>query len=169
VRRLCIISFLFFSAVQFSFGQSIAKRADADQVVWMKDEEQAMKLAFAKAKAKSSLDQFLALAKKPAPKTDGYAVKVGIHEGKYTEYFWIGNFVQTQTGFSGRIDNEPNMVKNVKYGQIYHFKKSEIVDWIYFDLEKRRMLGNYTTCALLTKESKQDADEFKRQYGLSCD
>lgn len=158
---------LFFMAPAVAQSQNITKRAEADQVVMMKDEEQAMKLAFAK--ARSSLDQFLVLAKKPPSKTGSYTVKIGVRDGKYTEYFWIGDFAQTENEFSGRIDNEPALVKNVKYGQIYRFKKAEIVDWMYIDSGEKRMVGNFTTCALLTKESKQDADEFKKQYGLSCD
>ena len=31
------------------------------------------------------------------------------------------------------------------------------------------MMGNFTACALLTKEPPARAESFKRQYGLSCD
>lgn len=31
------------------------------------------------------------------------------------------------------------------------------------------MKGNYTACALLKRETKANAEAFKREYGLDCD
>jgi hypothetical protein len=31
------------------------------------------------------------------------------------------------------------------------------------------MIGNYTACAIIKHEPIEDAEAFKRQYGLSCD
>ena len=40
---------------------------------------------------------------------------------------------------------------------------------MHLEPAKNRMHGNFTACALLTKESPKDAAAFKKQYGLSCD
>jgi len=31
------------------------------------------------------------------------------------------------------------------------------------------MKGNFTTCALLKQQPKQDAEAFKKKYGLECE
>ena len=46
-------------------AQSLLQKADKDDLVFMRDEEPAMKKAFAKASA--SLNDFLAIARAPAP------------------------------------------------------------------------------------------------------
>jgi uncharacterized protein YegJ (DUF2314 family) len=49
------------------------------------------------------------------------------------------------------------------------FARGEIHDWMYYDDANRRMKGNFTACALLTREKPEDAEKMKRTYGLVCD
>jgi hypothetical protein len=39
---------------------------------------------------------------------------------------------------------------------------------MHVDVLKRKMYGNFTACALLTREPPQQAAEFRRRYGLEC-
>lgn len=153
--------------MQSAAGQSVTERAKAGELVFMGDEEPAMRRAFEK--ARSTLDAFLEQAKAPPPGTGGYSLKVGIREGKDVEYFWVGDFAATESGFIGTINNEPRMVKSVRLGQRYSFPKQHIVDWTYIDRNERRMVGNFTVCALLTKESAAEAEATKKRFGLRCD
>lgn len=148
-------------------AQSVLERSLKDELLFMDDEEPDMRRAFRR--ARDTLDDFLQKAGSPAPGTVHYAVKVGVREGARTEYFWIGPFVQERDGFSGRLDNTPQMVKSVREGQTYRFPKSHIVDWMYFDRTERRMHGNYTLCALLTKEPPAEAAKARTRFGLSCE
>lgn len=148
-------------------SQSLSERAAKDEIVLMQDEDPHMQKAFTKARA--TLDGFLALARKPPADTAHFSVKVGIREGKNTEYFWLGPFREEAGGFSGTIDNTPRMVKRVKEGQTWRFSKSEIVDWTYVDRAQKRMHGNFTMCALLTKEPPAEAEAARKRYGLRCD
>lgn len=132
----------------------------------MSHEEPAMREAFDKARA--SLDDFLHKAKAPPANTTGYAVKVGISDGRNIEYFWINQFAEKADGYSGQVNNKPRLVRNVKYGQNYVFSKAQIVDWVYFDLAQRRMQGNFTACALLTKEAPAEREAMKKRFGLEC-
>jgi uncharacterized protein YegJ (DUF2314 family) len=59
------------------------------------------------------------------------------------------------------------LIKRLKFGDTVTFAKRQIVDWTY--LEDGKMKGNYTACAILTRESKESAEAFKKQYGLQCD
>jgi uncharacterized protein YegJ (DUF2314 family) len=61
------------------------------------------------------------------------------------------------------------MIRSVKKGQSYSFAKTEIVDWTYIDKSKKKVVGNFTTCALLTKEPPGVAESIRKQYGLECD
>ena len=97
-----------------------------------------------------------------------YSVKVAVSEGDNTEYFWVIDFKASGSGFIGTINNGPELVHNVRNGEVYHFDRSRIVDWNYIDTKAKRMYGNFTACALLTQQPKADAEAFKRQYGLQC-
>ena len=150
-----------------ALAQSVVERAKADELVFMDDEEPAMHRAFEQARA--TLDEFLQKAKAPPPGTTGFSLKVGVREGKNVEYFWVGDFGPTEKGFSGTINNQPRLVKSVHFGQKYEFVREHIVDWTYIDRNERRMVGNFTVCALLTKEPPAEAEATKKRYGLRCE
>ncbi len=147
--------------------QSLSEKAAKDELVFMRDEDPAMRRAFDV--ARSTLDDFLVIANERSPGKTDFAVKVAISEGMKTEYFWVVDFVRKGGDqFEGEIGNEPRMVKTVKLGQRYGFPRDRIVDWIYIDKVQRRMVGNFTLCALLTQEPKKDADDMKRRFNLDC-
>lgn len=154
-------------AVTTANAQDISAKADRDELTFMRDEEPAMQRAFSKARAE--LDQFLSIARAPAPGLVGFAVKVGISEGADAEYFWISNFSESNGKFTGQISNEPRMVKSVKLGQKYSFVRTQIVDWTYIDKSRRKMIGNYTLCALLTKEPPSEAEATRKRFNLDCE
>lgn len=158
-------------AVAIPFGtvnaQTLLESAKQDEITYMSREEPAMRDAFEKARA--SLDTFLVQARSPAPGTDQYALKVAISDRTNTEYFWVIDFSGDGQQFTGVINNEPRLVRKHRFGEKIAFRREQIADWTFTDFEKRRMNGNFTACALLTKESPAQAAEFKRQYGLRCD
>lgn len=141
--------------------------AREEPLAFMADDHPAMKRAFAKARA--GLDGFLELAAKKPPEMGRFAVKVGISEGKETEYFWITDFSQNGERLAGKIGNTPQMVRTVKLDQTYEFTKDQIVDWLYLDRPKRKMVGNFTYCALLTSEPPAQAEAARRRFNLDCE
>jgi len=168
MRRLVILSMamtvLLFA--QSAVAQSFTDKAKKDSAVEMSDDEPAMQKAMERARA--SLDDFLRKAGAPPSDTDQYSVKVRVTEADKQEYLWISNLKAQGDLWSGRIENLP-MLRSVKKGQSYSFAKSEIVDWTYIDKSKKKVVGNFTTCALLTKESPRVAESIQKQYGLDCD
>lgn len=147
-------------------GETIVERAESDQVALMPDDDPFM--ATAMRHARNTLDEFFEVYKNKSGKQTSFAVKVGITDGSRTEYFWIDDFYEEGKGkYKGVINNEPRMVRNVKLGQFYAFGKNEIVDWVY--MEEGKMKGNFTACALLRREPKQQREQFMQQYGLECD
>jgi uncharacterized protein YegJ (DUF2314 family) len=145
---------------------SLVERAGNDETVSVADDDPAMRRAFTRARA--TLDDFLSKLKSPPAGSGGFAVKVGIRSGQDVEYLWIGQLSVEGERFRGRIDNAPRTVKEVTAGEIFTFTRADIVDWLYIDRPRRRMHGNFTACALLTRESPNEAAALKKRLGLSC-
>ena len=138
-----------------------------DEVVEINENDPAMKAAFKQ--AQSSLDTFLAAVIPSNPKFDAVAIRIAVHDGKKTEYFWATPFKIDGDGFKGSINNVPRVVNNIKYGQEWSFKRTDVVDWMYVDTQAKVMHGNFTTCAQLTKAPPAHAKEMKKVYGLDCE
>jgi uncharacterized protein YegJ (DUF2314 family) len=145
-------------------AQTVLQRAERDELFLVPNEDPQMAAAMRKARA--TLKDFLALAKKPGEKMEGFAVKVAVHDKGRGEYFWILPFEQKGDRFTGAINNTPRSVRNVTNGQTISFSESEIADWMYMD--NGQMKGNYTACALLAREPKAQAEAFKKRFGLDC-
>ena len=123
-------------------------------------------MAEAMRQARATLAEFLSLADAPRPKTSLISVKVGIPAKAAAEYFWISPFTRDNGRFSGKIDNEPNHADNVKLGDTITFDEEQIVDWSY--IENGRLKGNYTLCAILKREPREQAEALIAKYGMDC-
>jgi uncharacterized protein YegJ (DUF2314 family) len=148
-------------------AQSLSERAAKDEIVVRDNDDPAMRKALAR--AKQTLPGFLKLASNPAAGTVGYSLKVGVSDGPNTEYFWVNDFARNGKSFSGILSNEPRLVKTHKNGDRITFAEGQIADWTYFDQRNKKMMGNFTACALLTKEPPAQVAAFKQEYGLECD
>ena len=134
-----------------------------DRLLHMADSDPAMQKAFQKAKA--TLPKFLQEMAKPKGSAN-HVVKIGLPHPGGTEYLWLGELKVQGDSFSGEIDNTPVYVKQ-KSGDRLSFKRSDVVDWMYVDA-KGRLVGNFTACALMSKEPPAKAKAFAEQYGLDC-
>lgn len=150
---------------QAASAQTVLQKAERDEIAMVAKDDPTMAAAMSKARA--TLGDFLAIAAAPKPSMDNFAVKVAVHDGDQNEYFWIAPFSDAHGRFSGRINNQPDIVHTVKLGQLISFERDEIVDWMYMDGGK--MKGNYTACALLKSAPKNEAEEFKERFGLICE
>jgi uncharacterized protein YegJ (DUF2314 family) len=167
VRHAALIALLLTCFTYDTFAQSALEKAERDELAVIPNNDPAMAAAIEKARA--TLSDFLALAKAPRPSTTGFSVKVGFlaDDRKGHEFFWIRPFDSKGDRFTGQLRNSPRWIKRLKFGDTVTFAKRQIVDWTY--LEDGKMKGNYTACAILTRESKESAEAFKKQYGLQCD
>lgn len=144
--------------------KSPVDKAENDEVFHVSDDDPYMRTAFQK--AHEGLDAYLAEWRHPAEGNADFAVKVGVTEGADTEYFWISPFREDAGTYYGVINNEPSLVSIVKLGQEISFTKEQIVDWLY--ISNGKMVGNYTACAMLMRESESDRRAFEERFGLSC-
>ena len=109
------------------------------------------------ARARSEVDSFIAeLSKRNG---SDFAVKVPIRDKDETEHFWLTNIVYRNGQFEGVISNEPGIVTNVKGGQKWSVKKSEISDWMF--MREGKMYGNYTMRPLLKTMPEEEAAKYR--------
>lgn len=141
---------------------------DAEMPPDVPDTDPVMQAAFKQGKA--TLKKYLALAKgNKNPNLMVFAVKVKFVDGKKSEHMWVTPFeFKGPAKFSGRLNDIPRVVGNVKHEQQVNFGTAEIADWMYYDQSQHKMYGNYTTCARLSKARPKDVADVKRIYGLDC-
>jgi uncharacterized protein YegJ (DUF2314 family) len=118
-------------------------------------DEEEMEAAIAR--ARSEVDSFITEMSKGTG-TD-FSVKVAIEDKDETEHFWLKDIVYRKGKFEGVIDNDPGMVSNVKRGQKWSVKKSEISDWLF--MRDGKMHGNYTLRPLLKTMPEEKAAKLK--------
>jgi uncharacterized protein YegJ (DUF2314 family) len=95
-----------------------------------------------------------------------FSVKVSFTDSGQTEYFWINHLSRKGILFSGTINNRPEIIHTVQFGQQVSFPTSRIRDWGYY--LDGKLQGNFTTCVLLAHEDPAQARELKDQIGLTC-
>jgi len=146
-------------------AQSLLEKGNRGDTVRFKQDDADMAAAVERARA--TLPQFLELARAPKPSMKNCAVKVAIPYAEGNDFFWLRLIEFREKQMLGEIRNTPRHAKNVKYGQRILFAEKDISDWTY--LAGNRMMGNFTACAMLKRETKANVDAFKREHGLECD
>jgi uncharacterized protein YegJ (DUF2314 family) len=94
-------------------------------------------------------------------------VKKPFKDGEQVEPIWLSNATFDGTQFSGRVDNEPVNVTNVKLSQIATAAKDEISDWFY--IEKGKLIGGYTIRVLHSQMSPAAKKEFDAHAGFKLE
>ena len=125
-------------------------------------------MAEAMRKARATLPQFLDLVRTPRASVAGMGVKIGIPYGRDgVEYFWIMDLSIRDGKITGRLSNAPRFAKNVRAGEMLRFTEGDVVDWLY--REDGKMKGNYTSCALIAREPKDQRDALVKRFGVDCE
>lgn len=136
---------------------------DDETVMFARDDPE---MAVAIAKARASLDEFLALTEAPPLGTDRYKLKVEVRDGDVSEHFWVIPFRRTETGFVGILANQPEAVRNVVLGQNIEFTRDDISDWGY--RRDGRQVGSFTVCVMFKRMPKEEADYTRAKSGYDC-
>jgi uncharacterized protein YegJ (DUF2314 family) len=128
-----------------------------DKVIRVPTSDATMNAAIEKARA--SLDDFLKIADAPPADVESASIKVKIVDQKQSEHFWVTPFKHEGDRFAGVIANEPQLVKNVTFGQVYQFTRADISDWMI--RRGGRIHGAYTLRALLPLMSADEAAQYR--------
>lgn len=116
----------------------------------------------AMARARSEVGSFIVELANPTG-TD-HAVKAPIEDNGQTEHFWLIDLTYQDGQFGGTINNDPDIVGNVKIGQKWKVASNEISDWLY--MKDGKMFGNYTMRPLLKTMPEEEAKMFRAMFAV---
>jgi uncharacterized protein YegJ (DUF2314 family) len=150
----------------FSLGSAVRAQDGKidDQTRSVSGQDRAMNAAIAQ--ARSTFDDFLALAKNPPPGASGFKIKVMVSDDSGIEHLWFAPFKEVTGGFAGVLVNEPTKIKSMKYGSVYGIRREQITDWGYVQDGKQK--GSFTVCALFLTMDKGTVERYKRDHGFEC-
>ena len=99
--------------------------------------------------ARSSVAEFVERLKNPRPTDESFSVKKMISDGEEVEYLWLTDVSYSDGKFTGIINEDPQSVRNIKFGQKVTVEETEILDWMYLD--DGELVGNFTLRVLLKR------------------
>ena len=117
--------------------------------------------------ARDSLPRFLALARRPGPAMERFAVKIALLGDGGPEYLWISPFAHVGDRFIGQVNSTTSTFARLEKGNSITFGRHDIVDWMYVDAGVMR--GNHSARAILKAALPRDRAAFKRRFGLEFD
>jgi uncharacterized protein YegJ (DUF2314 family) len=117
--------------------------------------------------ARDTVDTFIAALRSRTAAQTNFTVKKPFKDGEQVEHIWLSDASFDGTQFSGRVDNEPMDVKNVKMGQTASAARNEISDWFYVDGGK--LVGGYTIRVLHARMSPEERKDFNAHAGFKIE
>jgi uncharacterized protein YegJ (DUF2314 family) len=132
-KRLMIRWTTFMAVVVLTLA-GCGTKAPTDGVIHVADDDPGMNAAIAKARA--TVDAFITALQSPRPNQTEFSVKMAFTDRGKTEHMWLSPVTYDGTKFQGIVNNDPEMVKNVKIGQEVTVAPGEISDWMYVENEK---------------------------------
>lgn len=110
----------------------------------------------ARAKGKATLPRFVELMKNKTP--GNYTVKYGIKDNAgNVENVWVQVSDYNNSGFTGRVANEPVIVTSYKIGDSIKVPYAEASDWMI--MSNSAIYGGYTMRHSLAKLPKEQAEQ----------
>lgn len=82
-------------------------------------------------KSRQTAPQFIEHLASPGAGETDFSIKVPVTQGNQTEHFWLNKVTYDGSSFHGVIDNDPEIVTNIKLGQEWTCAPAQISDWIY--------------------------------------
>jgi len=129
-----------------------------DKVTYVADDDPRMNAAIAK--ARSTVDVFIAALKSPGSSQSEFSVKMAFTAGGSTEHMWLSPVSFDGTNFLGTIANESERVLTVRMGESVTVAPAEISDWMFVDSGK--LVGGETLRVLRDTLSPTERAEFDK-------
>ena len=134
-----------------------AARTGAEPPVYqVQDDDRQMNRA--SAKARSSVNTFIAALRQPTAEQRDFAVKKKFVQGNAVEHLWVSDVKFTGNRFVGVVDNRSREIPNLKPGTRVSVNPDEISDWAFVD--HGVLVGGYTVRALVTELPPAEREEF---------
>ena len=139
----------------------VIRRTGEPDCVQIGDDNKAMDRAVQQ--AHKTLNKFIAALRSPKASQSRFAIKKAFVEGDKVEHIWLNEVSFDGRLFHGKVDNEPVDLKGVRLGDEVSVSPNEISDWMY--VQKGRLVGGYTICAMCRNMSSADKIRFEKDAG----
>jgi uncharacterized protein YegJ (DUF2314 family) len=137
---------------------SCSRQSREDRIINVEANDAEMEAAIATAREK--LPQFWQVFTHPEKGESDFSLKVRIKDGHGTEHFWVTEIERKEDGkIFGVINNDPEIVKNVKLNERVAVPEENISDWLY--TRDGKMVGNYTLRVLFKQMPPKEVDYYK--------
>lgn len=160
LTALAVAAFLA-SCFALASGAQVIVREDESDIVFAESGDTAMVAAIDAARA--SLPHFWDHYSNAESIDELHLLKVGLPTPQGgTEFIWIypTDFDADSQEYEGILTNEPfNLAGNLKYGDFVNFSQDQIIDWSYFEGDRRR--GEFTTRVLIAAMSPEEAAAYE--------
>jgi uncharacterized protein YegJ (DUF2314 family) len=129
-------------------GQS-TKSKDPIVYAQAKDPE----LEQAKRDAISTLDYFIkSFNSLSSDTTHHFSLKADFIDNGEHEHMWISlNRIENEN-FQGKLGNDPQIIKNIKYGDLVKITRDQIEDWIILDTKTNKWEGGFSAKVLQKRQ-----------------
>jgi uncharacterized protein YegJ (DUF2314 family) len=150
MNRIGILVATLLVAAALGCGES-----DSGNVVHVSDTDPAMNKAMADARA--TVDQFADALRNPGKRSD-FSLKARFTEGSTTEHMWVNEVRVEGDVFKGKVGNDPDNLKKVRFGQSCSIPRDRVSDWMY--VENGKLVGGTTLRVLRDKMSPAERKKF---------
>lgn len=107
----------------------------------------------ARIEAINSLDYFIkSFSDHRSDSIFNFSVKADFVDNGQHEFMWIDLKKIENELFIGYLGNEPQIIKNVKYGELISIEKSQIEDWIIVDSGTNTWEGGFSVKVLMKRK-----------------
>jgi uncharacterized protein YegJ (DUF2314 family) len=134
------------------------KKASADKVTMVSGDDPKMNAAIDKARA--TVNTFITALKTPKQNQESFTVKMAFSDRKHTEHMWLADVTFDGVKFHGVVNNDVELVSNVKIGQRASVEPAKISDWMY--VEDGKLVGGYTLRVLRDAMSAKERRKFDK-------
>ncbi len=150
MKAIFALAALLLTAPVPALAQSAAQKETTIQV---QENDPEMRAAIEKARA--SLDRFWTALELKPPGTENFSLKVAITDGDQVEHFLTSDVERTSAGkIFANIDNQPQFVGNVAFGQRIEVPEADISDWMFW--RNGKVVGGETLRVLLNRMTAEE-------------
>jgi uncharacterized protein YegJ (DUF2314 family) len=108
--------------------------------------------------ARKSVQQFVAALQSPKADQSAFSIKKQFNQGSSGEHIWLTDVTFDGKTFHGKVGNDPEIVKNIKFGDDAVVNKDEISDWMF--IENGKLVGGYTLKVIYSRMSQKEKEDF---------
>jgi uncharacterized protein YegJ (DUF2314 family) len=111
--------------------------------------------------ARKSVQQFITALQSPKTGQSDFSIKKRFDQGDSGEHIWLTDVTFDGKDFHGKVGNDPEIVKNIKFGDDATVGKDEISDWMF--IQDGKLEGGYTLRVLYSRMSSEEKSNFLQQ------